>query len=65
MLSWKWAPALAAGCTIVLKPAELVRLHGVGWLYEVPLQTPLSALHMAALAMEAGFPPGVVNVVTG
>jgi len=50
MLSWKWAPALAAGCTIVLKPAE---------------QTPLSALHMAALTLEAGFPPGVVNVVTG
>lgn len=50
MLAWKWAPALAAGCTIVLKPAE---------------QTPLSALHAAALAKEAGFPPGVVNVVTG
>ena len=39
MLAWKWGPALAAGCTIVLKPAE---------------QTPLSALHMAALAKEAG-----------
>eukprot|EP00092_Neocalanus_flemingeri_P033850 GFUD01036811.1.p1 GENE.GFUD01036811.1~~GFUD01036811.1.p1 ORF type:complete len:491 (-),score=192.76 GFUD01036811.1:186-1658(-) len=50
MLAWKWAPALAAGCTIVLKPAEL---------------TPLSALHMASLAKEAGFPPGVVNVVPG
>merc|ERR1719347_56864 len=50
MLAWKWAPALAAGCTIVLKPAEL---------------TPLSALYMASLAREAGFPPGVVNVVPG
>lgn len=50
MLAWKWAPALAAGCTIVLKPAEL---------------TPLSALHMAALTKEAGFPPGVINVVPG
>lgn len=50
MLIWKWAPALATGCTIVLKPAE---------------QTPLSALYVAALAKEAGFPPGVVNVVTG
>ncbi|XP_063217990.1 aldehyde dehydrogenase 1A1-like [Bacillus rossius redtenbacheri] len=50
MLSWKWGPALAAGCTIVLKPAE---------------QTPLTALHMAALVKEAGFPAGVVNVVPG
>ena len=50
MLAWKWGPALAAGCTIVLKPAE---------------QTPLSALHMAALAKEAGYPPGVINVVPG
>jgi len=50
MLAWKWAPALAAGCTIILKPAEL---------------TPLSALYMASLAREAGFPPGVVNVVPG
>ncbi|XP_064083003.1 aldehyde dehydrogenase X, mitochondrial-like isoform X3 [Macrobrachium nipponense] len=50
MLAWKWGPALAAGCTIVLKPAEL---------------TPLSALYIAALAKEAGFPPGVVNVVPG
>jgi len=50
MLAWKWAPALAAGCTIVLKPAEL---------------TPLSALYMASLVKEAGFPPGVVNVVPG
>lgn len=50
MLAWKWAPALAAGCTIVLKPAEL---------------TPLSSLHMAALTKEAGFPPGVINVVPG
>ena len=50
MLAWKWGPALAAGCTIVLKPAE---------------QTPLSALCVAALAKEAGFPAGVVNVVPG
>ncbi|XP_011302841.1 aldehyde dehydrogenase, mitochondrial [Fopius arisanus] len=50
MLVWKWGPALATGCTIVLKPAE---------------QTPLTALYMAALAKEAGFPPGVVNVIPG
>eukprot|EP00095_Tigriopus_kingsejongensis_P005302 maker-scaffold337_size202799-snap-gene-0.23 protein:Tk05302 transcript:maker-scaffold337_size202799-snap-gene-0.23-mRNA-1 annotation:"retinal dehydrogenase 1" len=50
MLAWKWGPALAAGCTLVLKPAE---------------QTPLSALYVAALTREAEFPPGVVNVVTG
>lgn len=49
-MSWKWAPALAAGCTIVLKPAE---------------QTPLSALYAAALSKEAGFPDGVINVVPG
>lgn len=50
MISWKWGPALATGCTVVLKPAE---------------QTPLSALYAAALAKEAGFPPGVVNVIPG
>lgn len=50
MLTWKWAPALAVGCTLVLKPAE---------------QTPLSALYMAALSKEAGFPDGVINVVNG
>jgi aldehyde dehydrogenase (NAD+) len=50
MQAWKWGPALAAGCTIVLKPAE---------------QTPLSALRVADLAMEAGFPAGVINVVPG
>ncbi|XP_047349359.1 aldehyde dehydrogenase 1A1 [Vespa velutina] len=50
MLAWKFAMALAAGCTIVLKPAE---------------QTPLSALYAAALIKEAGFPPGVVNIITG
>ena len=50
MASWKVGPALAAGCTIVLKPAE---------------QTPLSALRLAELALEAGLPPGVLNVVTG
>ncbi len=47
---WKIAPALAAGCTVVLKPSE---------------ETPLTALRLAALAIEAGFPPGVLNVVTG
>jgi phenylacetaldehyde dehydrogenase len=46
----KLAPALAAGCTTVLKPAE---------------QTPLSALVLGELVLEAGFPPGVVNVITG
>jgi len=50
MVTRKSAPALAAGCTFVLKPAE---------------QTPLSALALAALAEEAGIPPGVFNVVTG
>ncbi|MCR4411333.1 MAG: aldehyde dehydrogenase family protein [Thermoguttaceae bacterium] len=50
MLAWKWGPALAAGCTLVLKPAE---------------QTPLTALHMADLAQRAGFPDGVINVVPG
>ncbi|KAJ8984885.1 hypothetical protein NQ317_002725 [Molorchus minor] len=50
MLVWKWAPALAAGCTIVMKPAE---------------QTPLTALAVAALAREAGFPKGVINVLPG
>jgi aldehyde dehydrogenase (NAD+) len=50
MQAWKWGPALAAGCTVVLKPAE---------------QTPLSALRVGELAMEAGFPPGVVNIIPG
>ncbi|HTV48068.1 MAG TPA: aldehyde dehydrogenase family protein [Phycisphaerae bacterium] len=50
MQAWKWGPALAAGCTIVLKPAE---------------QTPLTALRVGELAMEAGFPPGVINIVPG
>ncbi|CAH0714533.1 unnamed protein product, partial [Brenthis ino] len=50
MFVWKIAPALAAGCTVVVKPAE---------------QTPLTALAVAALVKEAGFPPGVVNVITG
>src|SRR5947199_634365 len=50
MQPWKWGPALAAGCTIVLKPAE---------------QTPLTALRVAGLAQEAGFPDGVINVVPG
>jgi len=50
MITRKVAPALAAGCTVVVKPAE---------------QTPLTALALAALAERAGFPPGVFNVVTG
>ncbi len=50
MAAWKLAPALAAGCTCVLKPAE---------------QTPLTALEMAGWLEEVGFPPGVVNIVTG
>jgi aldehyde dehydrogenase (NAD+) len=48
--SWKFAPALAAGCTIVLKPAS---------------ETPLTALAMADVMQEAGFPPGAFNVVAG
>jgi aldehyde dehydrogenase (NAD+) len=50
MQAWKWGPALATGCTVVLKPAE---------------QTPLTALRVAALAQEAGVPDGVLNVVPG
>jgi aldehyde dehydrogenase (NAD+) len=50
MASWKLAPALAAGCTVVLKPAE---------------QTPLSALRIGELALEAGIPAGVINILTG
>ena len=50
MQAWKWAPALACGNTVVLKPAE---------------QTPLTALRVAKLAQEVGFPEGVVNVVPG
>lgn len=50
MAIWKIAPALAAGCTVVLKPAE---------------DTPLSALYLARLITEAGFPAGAVNIVTG
>jgi aldehyde dehydrogenase (NAD+) len=50
MLSWKWGPALAAGCTVVMKPAE---------------QTPLTCLRMAQLAKEVGFPDGVINIVPG
>ena len=47
---WKISPALATGCTIVLKPSEM---------------TPLTALRLGELALEAGIPPGVVNIVTG
>ena len=50
LATWKIAPALAAGCTVVLKPAE---------------ETPLTALRFGELALEAGFPKGVLNIVTG
>jgi len=50
LIAWKLAPALATGNTCVLKPSEL---------------TPLTALRICSLINEAGFPPGVVNVVTG
>ncbi len=50
MAAWKLGPALTTGCTVVLKPAE---------------QTPLSALRLGELIQEAGFPDGVVNIVTG
>jgi len=50
MAAWKLGPALAAGCTVVLKVAE---------------ETPLSALRLGELIVEAGFPPGVVNIITG
>ena len=50
MATWKWGPALAAGCTVVMKPAE---------------QTPLTCLRFGELAQEAGFPDGVINIVPG
>jgi len=50
MAAWKLGPALATGCTVVLKPAE---------------QTPLTALRLGELIQEAGFPDGVVNIITG
>ncbi|UCF39817.1 MAG: aldehyde dehydrogenase family protein [Gemmatimonadota bacterium] len=50
LASWKFAPALAAGCTVVLKPAP---------------ETPLTALAMAEIMQEAGFPPGAFNVIPG
>jgi phenylacetaldehyde dehydrogenase len=50
MAAWKLAPALAAGCTVILKVAE---------------QTPMSGLRLAELFDQAGFPPGVVNILTG
>ena len=50
MAAWKVAPALAAGCTMVLKPSEL---------------TPLTALELGAMAEDIGLPPGVLNIVTG
>lgn len=50
MAAWKLGPALAAGCTIILKPAE---------------QTPISAIRLGELAQEAGLPDGVLNIVTG
>ena len=50
MLAWKMAACLAAGNTVVLKPAQV---------------TPLSALKFAELVVEAGFPPGVINILPG
>lgn len=50
MMAWKIGPALAVGCSVVVKPAE---------------QTSLTALRIADIALEAGVPPGVLNVVTG
>ncbi len=50
MAAWKLGPALSTGCTVILKLAE---------------QTPLSGLRLAQLIVEAGFPPGVVNILTG
>ena len=50
MAAWKLGPALATGCTVVLKPAE---------------ETPLTALRLGELMLEAGVPPGVVNIITG
>src|SRR5271156_1759574 len=50
MAAWKLAPALATGCTVVLKVAE---------------ETPLSALRLGEILLEAGIPPGVVNIITG
>jgi formyltetrahydrofolate dehydrogenase len=50
MLAWKAGAALCTGNTIVVKPAQV---------------TPLSALKFAEIAMKVGFPPGVINIVTG
>ena len=50
MMAWKIGPALAAGCSVIVKPAE---------------ETSLTALRLAELAIEAGIPAGVFNVVTG
>ena len=50
MLAWKIGPALATGNTVILKPSEF---------------TPLTAIRVCALIKEAGFPPGVVNILTG
>src|SRR6476659_6549265 len=50
LATWKLGPALACGCSVVLKPAE---------------QTPLTTLRLGELAIEAGMPPGVINIVTG
>ena len=50
MAAWKLGPALATGCVSIIKPAE---------------QTPLTALRLGELALEAGFPNGVVNILSG
>lgn len=72
MVCWKWGPALAAGCTIVLKPGIYNTTQHETLLSEpsekttfLAEQTPLSALYMGALAREAGFPKGVINIVPG
>lgn len=49
-MQWKVAPAIAAGCTMVLKPSELASL---------------TCLELAGIAQEVGLPPGVLNIVTG
>jgi aldehyde dehydrogenase (NAD+) len=50
MLAWKFGPALASGCTVILKPSQF---------------TPLTALRVGELAIKAGFPPGVINILPG
>lgn len=78
MLAWKMAPCLAAGNTLVLKPAEvstLVVIILICYMYECALiiillilmtkVTPLTAMKFAELVVRAGIPPGVVNILPG